>query len=365
MTRLLVEAVQRQRRWANEAQALSFVCGALVAHDAAAGGSAFAGLDVERVFAAVQLLRERQTLEVTPFVAAWHPAVDAWDRPELPRKLDDRAVVNAGMSQFSGSTVHDYVLKVVRAVTGRGEGKTYESLSQAMVQELRSLLATDPDDTAYLGPLLDRGQRPGGLTIATLNYDLAVEQAGEQRGVAVDTGIAHWSQHRQWNWSRRGVRLLKLHGSIDWEWFSSRAKPGHLAHSSVRRADQRDSGSQTRPAIVFGRRDKLRAEGPFLSLLAELEAHLRQVRRLIIVGYSFRDEHINEVIKRWTAEDDANHLLVIDPGFPEHASRDEHDFRTTLVKHLVPGVWWPGTDFRPRLEIRRTTASDALKTLFA
>lgn len=60
------------------------MCGALLAYDAAGGASPYAGLDVERVFAAVEPLTERRTLEVSPFVAAWHPAVDAWDRPREP-----------------------------------------------------------------------------------------------------------------------------------------------------------------------------------------------------------------------------------------------------------------------------------------
>jgi hypothetical protein len=47
------------------------VCGVLLADEGARGESPFAGLDVERVFAAVELLAERDSLEASPFVAAW------------------------------------------------------------------------------------------------------------------------------------------------------------------------------------------------------------------------------------------------------------------------------------------------------
>jgi hypothetical protein len=72
--------------------ALNFVCGALLAYDSAQGSSPFDSLDIERVFSAVELLAERRTLEVTPFVSSWHPAVDAWDRPRqgLTGATDDR-----------------------------------------------------------------------------------------------------------------------------------------------------------------------------------------------------------------------------------------------------------------------------------
>src|SRR4051794_14340700 len=80
MTEALVRGINEQRG-ATSAQGLHFVCGALIMHDAAKGLNPFRGLDVERVFAAVELLAERSDLEVTPFVSAWHPAVNEWDRP--------------------------------------------------------------------------------------------------------------------------------------------------------------------------------------------------------------------------------------------------------------------------------------------
>ena len=87
MTKTLVEKLGDKRRWV--AEPLNFVCGALMAYDSAGGASPYAGLDIERVFAAVQLLAERRTLEVTPFVAAWHPAVDAHDQAgDLPGSFD-------------------------------------------------------------------------------------------------------------------------------------------------------------------------------------------------------------------------------------------------------------------------------------
>src|SRR4051794_20670815 len=56
------------------AAALNFVVGAIIQHDTARGASPYAGLDVERVFSAIELLATRDDLEVTPFVSSWHPA---------------------------------------------------------------------------------------------------------------------------------------------------------------------------------------------------------------------------------------------------------------------------------------------------
>lgn len=61
-------------------------------------------------------------------------------------------------------------------------------------------------------------------------------------------------------------------------------------------------GAHGDPALVFGHGAKLRADSPFLSLSAESESRLAGATRLAIVGYSFRDDHVNDVIRRWIVE---------------------------------------------------------------
>jgi hypothetical protein len=81
MTSQLVNRIGGGGETHNLASALHYVCGAILAYDAADGKNPLAQPpDVERVFAAIRLLEERRDLEVTPFVASWHPAVDAWDK---------------------------------------------------------------------------------------------------------------------------------------------------------------------------------------------------------------------------------------------------------------------------------------------
>jgi hypothetical protein len=60
------------------------------------------------------------------------------------------------------------------------------------LKELRDLVATHPKDCRYLEPLVTAAERDGGLTIATLNYDLAIEQAAANRQVQCATGVERW-----------------------------------------------------------------------------------------------------------------------------------------------------------------------------
>ena len=56
------------------------------------------------------------------------------------------------------------------------------------------------------------------------------------------------------------------------------------------------------PAIVFGDENKLTAEGPVLEMFIRFRNDLRKASRLTIVGYSFRDAHINAELTAFVNE---------------------------------------------------------------
>jgi hypothetical protein len=304
-TRVIVSRIGEATRHGKIAQALHFVCGALVAYDSADGADPYAGLDVERVIAAVELLAERRGLAVSPFVSAWHPAVDAWDRPVARDGFFDNNLRNAIMERRGSSKA--LIANLIDARVGVGPGETYRELQQRMIDELRTIVG-NPHDVEYLQPLVRAARSRGGLWVATLNYDLAIEAACALEGANVYTGIDDWLDERAWKWGAPAdVKLLKLHGSIDWRWDKMEGEKGHMPMPVVVRTDEPVEDERP-PVVLFGQRGKLREEGPFLSLLAEFELALSEASRLIAIGYSFRDPHINTVITRWTRGDKAtNH----------------------------------------------------------
>jgi hypothetical protein len=340
--------------------ALNFVCGALLAYDSAQGSSPFDSLDVERVFSAVELLSERRTLEVTPFVSSWHPAVDAWDRRGggLTGVMDDR-LRKSILEEHGPSTTHLINEMIDKRVGPTADSTVYDGLAREMVLELRKLVATTPKSVQYLAPLIAAGRQQGGLTIATLNYDLSVEQAAKGEDVPFSTGIEDIEDGGRVEWPGEGVRLLKLHGSVDWGWRDARVADGFLPFDYVGTVGSRDE-NRVRPAMIFGRRGKLRPEGPFLGLLEEFEEFLDRSLHLISIGYSFRDDHVNEIVRRWIFEDPNRHITVVDPSWPE-GPQWRGDFRQQMNHHLVPGSWSEEPDFSPRLKVRRERCSEFLQ----
>jgi hypothetical protein len=348
LTKAIVERINRKSTPIDHiAPALNFVCGALTAYDASKGENPYTGLDVERVFAAVELLARRKDLEVTPFVSAWHPSVDEWDRENI-----DELMAWTTEAVRDPKKLEALLDGIVGIVLGGGDGEIYRSLMQEMVQELVGLLAAADGSLDYLRPLVALGDTPGGLTIASLNYDLTIERIAGLMHVPVATGIEQMATGTRIPRPDHGIQLLKLHGSIDWEWHREEWKEGEIGRSTVVPVDP-TTRPEHEPVLVFGHGSKLKAEGPFLMLLAELEARLQASDELVVVGYSFRDDHINELLRRWMVAREDSVLTVIDPSFPEWSSWGWHkpDFRTKLLIALKP------TD---RLRVLREQASVGL-----
>jgi hypothetical protein len=366
MTEQIVKAINAGQTYQadHQAWALNFVCGALQAHSTAQRGSYLEGLDVEYVAAAVSLLAERDEHEATPFVSAWHPAIEEIDQSPSPpffettikRALSSassrlesmiasaaRGKLNIRSGQLKGDfesharQLAQEIKQLVDAKTGHGNGQVYSKLHRTMISELcRKANIDSAERVLYLLPLLRTVSRFGSMTIATVNYDRSVELACDELGLVFDTLIADWSATRAFPEVSDGVRLLKLHGSIDWAYDADiRTQAGRLPAIEVKQEEPFVRLERV-PAIVFGRREKLKANGPFLDLLHDWEAQLRSVDALLVVGYSFRDDHINETIRRWINDSGNRHIVVVDPGWPDSLP---DGFRGELRIHLAPP--WP------------------------
>jgi hypothetical protein len=303
--------------------ALRYVCEMLGSY-----GEGSHRLDIERVFSALELLAEREELEITPFVRGW-------DNGVLQSEEADRLPLL---------------------------GNVYARLAEHMLSALKALLGTTDSQVEYLRPLVQYAADPAHTTIATLNYDLSIETAGQACGVDIDTGINEWATSGLWRWRDNAAHLLKLHGSINWEWTDDFPWKGRLPSRHVSEFATPTRG-WTMPVLVFGLRGKIRAEGPFLSALAEFERQLEQANRLIVIGYSFRDSHINYVIERWVVKGWSRQLVLVDPYLPGASPKISSgmSFRDRLLHYLEDES---SESPQTQLHIARAPASVALRTLY-
>ncbi|MDZ7734560.1 MAG: SIR2 family protein [Acidimicrobiia bacterium] len=307
MTRKLVE--QNPGVGWPSGQVINFVVGRLIDDGSRRGGSPLELPDVEAVVAALEQLVDRAANALAPFVATWEPLPPG----PPPRSPFDESVeeVARGLNRHLENRDREHrfmggdrppdpymwdraVRRAIHEETNRDEGVHVASAANHAFEFLKlATHVTDPDRVAHLLPLVRHARDHPPFTIASLNYDNTVELASESAGVSFSRGVDHWSDTEELSFPESSeVRLLKLHGSVDW-----RLGPWR-DDQQLAVADPKKPG---RPAVIFGQGNKLTAEGPYLDLLAQFRDDLRSVSHLLVLGYSFRDDHVNEIIRRWLA----------------------------------------------------------------
>lgn len=209
------------------------------------------------------------------------------------------------VEQNATPNVEDLLSRVraLSVVVGSG---TVHGLSAAALAELEfrissavARLATVdlPDEqTPYrtLAAWAGTVSRARPVEVFTTNYDLLLEQALEDVKVPYFDGFV--GSHRPFfdvaaiehdEVPERWVRLWKLHGSVNWR---------READGAVTRTTASLDGEHALIHPSHLKYDQSRRM-PYLAMIDRLRAFLRQRgAALIVCGYSFNDEHLNEVL---------------------------------------------------------------------
>ncbi|MDR6989119.1 hypothetical protein J2Y66_003634 [Paenarthrobacter nitroguajacolicus] len=294
---------------------MNFVLAAMRLHDVRTNEGDPPPVGIERLVSAVELLAHRSDLEVAPFVQAWDPLVDALEIGESRSSVAVRAFARSVL-QVNEATVRrrqtilnqaanhleQAIRDFSRPTTTPAFGRLHAWLTRRLVMDL---VVSDETNTYYLSPFLELARDEGAL-IATLNYDLTLEICAAAANIPLNRMVNSWARTGALTVHTSGIPYLKLHGSVDWT--TTNGDDLHVGHQT---------GNERMPALVYGQREKLRSAGPFLQLLESFRRNLSEADRLIVSGYSFGDEHVNAIIRRWMRARHEGKLLVVDPGFPE------------------------------------------------
>ena len=168
--------------------------------------------------------------------------------------------------------------------------------------------------------------RAASIDVFTCNYDLLMEEAFEHQKIPYFDGFVGSREPffdiasiEQDAIPRRWTRLWKLHGSINWQ----RREDG-----SVFRAQGRASSGKAMIYPSHLKYDQSR-KMPYLAMIDRLRAFFRggDVNRgfgppvLIVCGYSFADDHLNEVLLDGLRGNPAAHCFVLTYGDIKSAIR--------------------------------------------
>jgi hypothetical protein len=194
-------------------------------------------------------------------------------------------------------------VRALRIAAGTSEAR---GLTSCELQELDEALCREIDcavrrelttiDTPYhhLAAWIGAIERERPVQLFTTNYDLLLEQALEEMRVPYFDGFV--GSFRTFfdpasmdlaNLPPRWARLWKLHGSINWR---------QDANGRVIRSNADNSGSARLIHPSHLKYDESRRM-PYLAMIDRLRSFLREMPAVLVTcGYSFGDQHLNEII---------------------------------------------------------------------
>lgn len=271
-------------------------------------------VNVEHVAEALGLLAQHEHWRFGDIFGSVDPAIldiegefDSHWRQELLKKRITEVLNADGSKQ---RILADILASEIAGRNRRIQG-FYSQASEALQEMCFNILANPTKPFDYMEPLVKcRRVR----AVATLNFDTLFEQACLKSKRDHDVGVFDWSRGKL-AFRPTSIPLLKLHGSIDWcSWNDPDEADENGRPGGPERVTQGTPNhgwfADRRPCVLFGTASKLQASGPFLDLLRRFEAELAEVSRVAVIGYSFSDEHINEILASWLRRDKMNRMSI-------------------------------------------------------
>ena len=197
----------------------------------------------------------------------------------------------------------------------------------------------------------------GQITIVTLNHDTLVEQLLAGAGIRVVDGFGdadgdvRWYDDARYDEAGVRVKLLKLHGSIDWYrfWHNGREAPAILLRGDASTAANGagivlNAMSPTPWFLTGGEKEAWYQIGMYADLHFRFHEALRHCDCMVTSGYGWGDTGITNQIVRWLEQRPRNRLVLLHPSPKEiverspiiHGSYDDFVER----KQLIPIRSW-------------------------
>lgn len=185
------------------------------------------------------------------------------------------------------------------------EQVTAGTIAQLALPPEDSLPATTPHE--QFARWIVRIHRQHPIEIFTTNYDMLFERALELEQRPFFDGFVG-SHHPFFDASTDDLppwtRLWKVHGSVNWGWHTDSRNRQRIV-----RVEPRASGEMILPSHrKYDESRKL----PYLALLDRLTAVVgREDNLMIVVGYSFGDQHINDILFQAIERPSRSQLVVL------------------------------------------------------
>ena len=234
-----------------------------------------------------------------------------YDLKKLPVNLLNN-LYRQWTSQFVGSMSREFL----RCDTVKARLQWEEIVEDAknfdrrLKEYLRERCVIQNDKLQYLYPLMKwLKDTRHGIDIFSLNYDLILETLAEEFFVSYTDGfLLNWKPDL-FDLSEYQLKIYKLHGSFIWyqsEWGERLKIPVSDYQGEIKYLTHDVVASM----MIYPRREKKEL---FEELLRRFRERLLTLDRLVVIGYSFRDEEIKRIVKDAMRKNAKLHLTLVSP----------------------------------------------------
>lgn len=171
------------------------------------------------------------------------------------------------------------------------------------------------------------------INFFTLNYDLTIEKVlNSDAEQIINTGFSQ----NQWQPNSfdgiPGVRinLAKIHGSLDW--FRELDNTKSTENNEI--AFNEKEPNERKPNIILGFENKLFSVDPFFTLVQKFIQATHTANLIVVIGYSFFDPYLNNILIQTLNSDENKRLLIVDPSWSD---KTPEEF-TEYIKHIQSDV---------------------------
>ena len=204
-----------------------------------------------------------------------------------------------------------------------------------------------------LKKLIEKAQN-FNLHIFSLNYDTMLESVlNSKKETLIDTGFSknQWDGDFNHPNSPAKIKLYKLHGSIDWS-FDEEKEIVQITSTPK---------ENKHPLIIFGSGPKMQSFDPFLTLLGEFNEKLKSANLFVIIGYSFQDRYVNNILIQNLSSSLNKKMLIIDPFLESNAQnfiKRIENLQKSKSMYEIANLTQISPD---KIEIRTSTAKKMFK----
>ena len=183
----------------------------------------------------------------------------------------------------------------------------YDSANE-LLQPVKKLLEETTDENFF-------------IKFFTLNYDLVFEKVfNSSEAKPLNNGFANniWDE-RSFDTQQTKINLYKIHGSLDWysEEDTTHSTPNYEVAFNALEPDER------KPHLILGYETKLFSVDPFFTLLQKFIEKLKEANLVVIIGYSFFDAYLNNLLIKFLNSSENKKLFIVDPSFSSNENPSE------------------------------------------